>query len=423
MTVLNYSLFYFVASIYTRLVPPVVLAIKPWPAALGALVALAVAMGIGRFAFTPILPMMQDDGGLELSEGAWLASANYLGYLLGALAAMRSEVEQRLAIRFGLIAIALTTMAMAFTQDFGAWILLRALPGFASAWVLVYVSAWSLEQLGKAGRSDLSGTVYAGVGAGIVFAGLICLALSQMQAGAREAWLALGLSALLAAIALWPLFDSGSIVPGTGALALKVPTHKIPEFWRLVFCYGAFGFGYIIPATFLPVMAKQIVPDPLSFGWAWPVFGTAAVLSTLLAATLGRYLSNRRLWVLANLVMALGILVPIFWEGLAGIVIAALCVGGTFMVNTMMGLQEAKRVGRAHGRLLMAAMTSAFAAGQVLGPLLVNGFMRLQDGFTFALSTAALPLVWAACTLLVNESSNDIARADAYERMNDRRNP
>src|SRR5688572_4232353 len=178
-------------------------------------------MGIGRFAFTPILPMMQEDAGLELSEGAWLASANYLGYLLGALAAMRSEVQQRFAIRFGLVAIALTTLGMAFTRDFGAWILLRALPGFAGAWVLVYVSAWSLERLGKAGRSDLNGTVYAGVGAGIVFAGLVCLALSNMHAGARGAWFALGSSALVAAIVLWRLLGSGSIVSASGAPTLK----------------------------------------------------------------------------------------------------------------------------------------------------------------------------------------------------------
>ncbi|HUG57058.1 MAG TPA: YbfB/YjiJ family MFS transporter, partial [Candidimonas sp.] len=47
---------------------------------LAGFIALAVAMGIGRFAFTPMLPMMQNDSGLGLAEGGWLASANYLGY-------------------------------------------------------------------------------------------------------------------------------------------------------------------------------------------------------------------------------------------------------------------------------------------------------------------------------------------------------
>ena len=50
------------------------------------LVCLAVAMGLGRFAFTPLLPMMLHDGLLDLRQGSYLASINYLGYLLGALA-------------------------------------------------------------------------------------------------------------------------------------------------------------------------------------------------------------------------------------------------------------------------------------------------------------------------------------------------
>jgi len=378
---------------------------SPGAVALSGLVALAVAMGIGRFAFTPILPMMQEGGGLDVSEGACLASANYVGYLLGALAATRSEVGQRLAIRFGLVAIALTTLAMGFTDDFGAWVVLRAVPGFASAWVLVYVSAWSLERLGSTGRSDLSSTVYAGVGAGIVFAGLTCLALSQTHAGARAAWLALGLTAVIAAVALWGILGSDAKDGISSVQSFKAPAREIPEFWRLVFCYGAFGLGYIVPATFLPVMARQIISDPLWFGWAWPIFGAAAVVSTLAAAPLTRYFGNRGVWILGNLVMALGVLVPIVVEGLTGIVIAALCVGGTFMVNTMVGLQEAKRVAGAHARLLIAAMTSAFAAGQVLGPLLVSGFMRLRDGFTVALVSAALPLLWAAYSLFKNRGA------------------
>ena len=170
----------------------------PCVVALGGLLALAVAMGIGRFAFTPILPMMEADAGLGVAEGGWLASANYVGYLAGALAAMAGGIGQRLAIRIGLAAIAAATLEMSFATGLGSWLVLRALPGFASAWVLVNVSSWSLDQLGKAGRSDLGGVVYAGVGAGIVFAGLACMAAGGARLGSSEAWLALGLSAALA---------------------------------------------------------------------------------------------------------------------------------------------------------------------------------------------------------------------------------
>src|SRR3982074_3345710 len=110
--------------------------------ALTGFLSLAVAMGIGRFAFTPILPMMQSGAGLSISSGAWLASANYTGYLVGALSAIGLRLAVARAIRAGLLTIALTTLAVGLTHNFALWIFLRVLAGFASAWVLVFVSAW-----------------------------------------------------------------------------------------------------------------------------------------------------------------------------------------------------------------------------------------------------------------------------------------
>jgi predicted MFS family arabinose efflux permease len=363
-------------------------------------------MGIGRFAFTPLLPMMQDQFGVTVAQAGWLASANYLGYLAGALTAMRGAIAQRFAIRIGLLIIALATLATGFTDSFLLWLLLRAAPGFASAWVLVYMSTWALDALGRAGRAQLSGVVYAGVGAGIAFAGLACLALSHAGFDASDAWMALGVAALCATLILWPSAGTGP-ASATASAPASASWRAIPEFWRLVFCYGAFGLGYIIPATFLPVMAKQVISDPLWFGWAWPLFGGAAVLSTLLAARLTASIGYRSVWVLGNLVMAAGALVPIALPGLTGIAIAAAFVGGTFMVNTMVGLQEARRVAGVHARLLMAAMTSAFALGQIVGPLLVSAFVHAPHGFDLALLVAAVPLFFAAYALFVNGDRNE----------------
>jgi predicted MFS family arabinose efflux permease len=367
------------------------------------LAALAVAMGIGRFAFTPILPMMQEDSDLGVGQGGWLASANYLGYLLGALAAAHPKLRSHHAIRGGLALICIATLAMAFEKHFVGWLLLRFVPGFASAWVLVYVSVWSLARLAQAGRPGLSGAVYAGVGAGIAGAGVVCLLLSKAHASSASAWLALGLSATLVSALIWPAFGTAGAAAGTAPLAPRGSGTAIPEFWRYVFCHGAFGLGYIIPATFLPVMAKQAIPDPAVFGWAWPAFGAAAVVSTLVAARLQELVGRRNVWVLGNVVMAIGTLLPIVWPGLAGILLAALCVGGTFMVLTMVGMQEARRVAGDRARMLMAAMTSAFAVGQIAGPLLVASLARREGGFSLALAVAALPLIAAAYLLYTTE--------------------
>lgn len=365
-----------------------------WTNAFAGLAALAAAIGIGRFAFTPILPMMQEDAGLGVAGAAWLASANYLGYLAGALSAIGIRIRPVTAIRAGLLVIGLSTLATGVVQHFALWIVLRLVAGIASAWVLVFVSAWSLERLALLGRADLGGTVYAGVGAGIVVAGAVCLAAMNLHAGSAGTWLSLGVVAMAVAALIWPLLGAA---PVSTAAAAVVPANLwSAEDRRLVLCYGVFGFGYIIPATFLPAMAKEIVADPRLFGWAWPVFGAAALVSTVFAAQLKHFLSDREIWIGGHLVMAAGVVVPLVVRGLTGIMAAALLVGGTFMVVTMAAMQEARSVAGpdrpARARALMAAMTSAFAAGQILGPLLVSLLVQSTGSFAPALILAAAVL-------------------------------
>jgi predicted MFS family arabinose efflux permease len=369
--------------------------VNPWTCAWAGLLALAVAIGIGRFAFTPILPMMQDDFGLTIAQAGWLASANYAGYLAGALSAISPRLRAGIAIRTGLVVIGLSSVAMSMEQPFLAWLALRFIAGVASAWVLVFVSAWALERLAVLGRPGLSGVVYAGVGTGIVIAGGVCLVVTERHGGSGSAWVALGILSICATAFIWTL-----VTGGVSSSPVSPPTAtglRGAEYWRLVLCYGAFGFGYIIPATFLPALAKEIVPDPRLFGWAWPAFGAAAIVSTLYAARLSRRLSNRITWIGGHLVMALGVVLPLLVPGLAGIVAAAVLVGGTFMVITMAGMQEARRAAGPQARALMAAMTAAFALGQILGPMTVS---LLPRGFSPALILAASILALSALFLL-----------------------
>jgi len=362
--------------------------------ALAGLAALAVAMGIGRFAFTPILPMMREDAGLSVAAGAWLASANYLGYLIGALSAIALPLRPATAIRIGLLAIGVSTLAMGLEHDFLAWTLLRALAGIASAWVLVFVSAWALEQLAALGRPGLSGVVYAGVGTGVAIAGGACLILMRIGAGSTAAWLVLGIASLAVTALLWGVFDKEPSISAAPAPSAQAPKGS---FWPLILCYGIYGFGYIIPATFLPVMAREAIADPGLFGWAWPVFGAAALASTLLASRLARYVSHRSIWIASHLLMALGVAMPVVLPGLAGILLAALLVGGTFVVITLAGLQEARSVAGAQARPLIAAMTSAFALGQIVGPLSIS---LVGGGFERPLLVAAALLALSALALI-----------------------
>lgn len=341
--------------------------------------ALAVAMGIGRFAFTPLLPMMQADMSLSVAQSGWLAAANYVGYLVGAVLALRLRIAPGRVVRAGLVAVGAATAAMALPAEIGVQLALRFLAGAASAWVLVFVCAWGF---------DPPALVFAGVGAGIAATGLACLALFAIGAGSAASWALLGAIALAATAGVWRTFCAASPprVGGVQPLAWSAASR------RLVIAYGAFGFGYIVPATFLPAMARVATDDPALFGWTWPVFGLAATASTFAAARLRT--SHRATWIGAQIVMALGVLLAIPWPHAAPATaltlstLSALLVGATFMVVTMAGMQEARRVAGPGTRTLVAAMTVAFAAGQVVGTLAVSA----ARGYVLPLLLAAAAL-------------------------------
>mgnify|MGYP001089109874 CR=1 FL=1 len=373
---------------------------KPTPAlvATAGLLALAVAMGVGRFAFTPILPMMQADAGLTLAAAGWLAAANYLGYLVGALGAARLSTAW--AVRGGLVLIALVTFGMGIAHGFAAQLTLRLVAGIASAWVLVHVSIWALAWLSTLQRPAASGVVFAGVGAGIAGAGLLCMWMMQAGIDADRTWQVFGAISLVLVVPIWPAFgrqpQPATATPGLPA-ARRARWHA--DQWRLIVCYGAYGFGYIIPATFLPAMAHQYISNPVVFGWAWPIFGLAAALSTWGVSRWLHANNIRRLWAACYLLMAAGVVLPVLWPSLVAILLAALLVGGTFMVVTMLGLREGRRIAGADATAFMAALTAAFAVTQVLGPLAVSAVAGVAHGLAAALSLAALVLIWSAAIL------------------------
>jgi len=370
---------------------------SPTAVALAGLTALAVAMGIGRFAFTPILPMMQEDTGLSVVGGGWLASANYFGFLLGSASAICLRVRPATAIRWSLVAIGVATLGMGLEHRFAVWIVLRAFAGIANAWAQVLAFAWCLEKLAAAGRPALNGVVCAGVGTGIAVAGGFCLLLMHLGESSARAWIGLGMISLIATAGIWRIFGSDKDPTTKEGQQLTARRWRWDiDSLRLVLCFGASGFGYIIPATFLPVMARQLIPDPLVFGWSWPLFGAAAAVSPLATAGWVRIVGNRRLWVLSHLVMAVGVAIPVWWSAIGGLMIAALLIGAAFMVNTLASMQEAQSVAGPHAAALMAAMIAAFATGQIAGPVSVSYMVGADADFSKPLLVASLILVVSA---------------------------
>ena len=368
------------------------------------MIGLAVAMGIGRFAFTPLLPVMQQDAGLTLAQGSWLATANYAGYLGGAAICMVAPLRPARAIQWGLLSTAVFTLGMGLTGNFVLWFCLRFLAGAASAFVLVGVSAWVMPILARRRVPGWSGRVFSGVGIGICFSGLISLAAGAAALGSPATWLLFGSIAALLTFVPWRrlAMDAGWAVSGGEPERGRLSGHA----WLCVLCYGAFGFGYIIPATYLPALAREAIANPAIFGWVWPVFGAAAAISTVFVARCLPGLSPRRLWIAGQLVLAIGVIVPVCAADLFALMIAAMCVGGTFVVITMAGIQEARRLGGAHGQRLIAMKTTAFALGQIAGPLTVSLFHERGLMIPSLVSAAGLVASSAALAISARSSSD-----------------
>lgn len=359
------------------------------------LLALALAMGIGRFAFTPLFPMMQQDGTLDISGGSLLAAANFVGYWMGALSATALPLPPRNALRLALVATGIVTAAMGLTDAYWLWLALRWLAGLFSAWTLIVVSNHVVKALADAGETRRQGWVFAGVGSGIALAGLACLGFMVAGLSADASWIALGAGTLGMAALLSCLI--GNEVPSVRRRAGETASERAPLVWRVVIAYGVMGLGYIIPATYLPLMAREIVSDPLVFGWSWPVFGLAAALSTVAARDLFARYGNRPVWAAAQAVMALGLVLPALLPNMATIILSGLMVGGTFMVVTMAGMKEAHVIAPPGDvSRHIAVLTAAFATGQIAGPPAASFLHGLTGSFSAGLLAAAFLLLLTA---------------------------
>ena len=381
------------------------------------LLSLALAMGIGRFAYTPLLPLMIRDGLLGGDTGAWLATANYAGYLLGALYASSIRLPPARQMNLSWIAIVAVTACMAVGNSAALWILWRFIAGVLSACALIATSAWVLPQLAQLGRPALAGVVYAGIGVGIAGVGVFCLIAARIGSDARSMWIGLALLAGIVAVSARRLM----LQPDIPEARRDPEDPSIPprKTGLLIFCYGVGGFGYILPATFLPIMARALVDDPAKFGLAWPIFGVAATLSTLIIAY-GLPRANRmKVWSLSYIAMAIGAALPTVWPSLIAVIVSALLVGGTFLIITMAGFQEARARAPSAPTALLGRMTAAFAFGQILGPALVpiipgqtaGSALPLCLRFAAACLLGAAALLWTMAPANSDDSPHAASRS------------
>jgi len=362
---------------------------SPWPVVLAGLVSLAVAMGIGRFAFTPILPMMLKDGVVDLAGASWLASANYLGYMLGAIfCTFQPWIWARLSwlpgldysslVRAGLLATGALTLAMAWQLP-AAWPMLRFAAGVTSALVFVYTSGWCLARLSDLGVPAMGGMIYAGPGAGIVASGLLASGMVAWQWTAATGWLILGLLAFGLSALVWRGLRGGEhlkalATPDSYALSRRpvaAARHGPAEMAMLTLAYSLAGFGYIVTATFLPVIARAALPGSAWLDLFWPIFGLGVMGGALLAARLPASGDLRVRLGVCYMAQALGIAASLWSPTLLGFAMGSLLLGIPFTAITFFALQEVRRLRPASASSFIGLLTTAYGLGQIAGPPLV----------------------------------------------------
>lgn len=367
---------------------------RPLALAIGGLVALAAAMGIGRFVYTPILPVMTEALGMTQATAGFIASANFLGYLAGAfLAATRLLRGSRRAwFLGGLAASGVTTGAMAFVDAEWAFLVLRFVGGVASAFVLVFSSALIIDRLHAAGRSGLTALYFAGVGIGIALSALLVAGLAALGFGWRAHWLASGVVSVVALAVVVVLVPDRAEAKAGPATESARPKRGLAA---LVTAYGLFGFGYVITATFLVAIVRgsdAIRPlEPL----VWLVVGLAAIPSVAFWTGVARRIDIARAFALACLLEAAGVTASVLWIATPGVLLAAALLGGTFVGITALGLVGARQLSRGDARHTLAMMTTAFGLGQTVGPAFAG---ILSD----ATGSFVAPSLVAAGALLVS---------------------
>ncbi|GIZ96607.1 MFS transporter [Tsukamurella sp. TY48] len=366
----------------------------------GALAGLAAAMGLGRFVYTPILPLMQEQTGVSSSSTAVVATANYLGYFLGAVApAIWPRISRSaLLFRISLVVLVASEIAMIAAVDVPWWSAVRLVAGIASAIVFVYCA-------GAVAGTAAAGTAFAGVGVGIAVSGLLVVGLGEVV-GWRSLWVISALATAAFGLAAWR-------VPPGGAPATASPDGARPGLagWSLGISYFLEGLGYIVLGTFL-VVAVAVGGQSWEGPAAWVIVGLAAAASPMLWARLRRYRSAEYLLVVALLLQVVSAVLPALVGGPVAAGISAVLFGGTFIGAVMLTMEAGADIGIPRSA---AVLTAAYGIGQIVGPLVVAPM--LGDGYRAAFLTAgAVLLASAALAAVAGRARLAAAGASARRR-------
>ncbi|MEK4228076.1 YbfB/YjiJ family MFS transporter [Solibacillus sp. FSL H8-0538] len=362
----------------------------------GGILFLVVAMGISRFAFTPILPFMRVDEGLSFEVAGWLASSNYVGYFVGALwAGFIYRKKKQLVIANVLINVT-SIIIMGLTHSFALWIILRFIAGATGGIIFVLTSSIVMDYLAANLLTRWSGYVFSGIGLGIAISGLFVPFLEAIVSW-EGTWIGLGI--LSALFLCTTLFLWRNIHVRDAEKVMKTDDTNI---WRgfmpwLIAAYGLEGLGYIITGTFLVDIIYNIEDLRAFAGYSWVVVGLAAIPSAPLWMHLMSRFSTITMMAIAYALQVFGILLPVLSQTVWSVLLSAFLFGFTFVGLVTMSTGYGRQLFPKQSVFVVSMLTTFYAFGQIVGPVIASKlethFASFKAPLIFAGSIVALALV------------------------------
>ena len=358
-----------------------------------------VGLGIGRFAYSLVLPDMRDSLGWSYSAAGFMNTINAAGYLAGALMASRLIKRYGLsaAVRWGTLACIVSLVLCALSGNFVVLSFARLLAGVGAAVGFVAGGALAarIAQTRPARANFLLSLFYAGPGLGILSSGLIAPFVLQAF-GPGSWWIVWWAMTLLSIVLTAPLMLAA--IDADGGLADTAPA-SFPLGPVLIYLTGyfLFGAGYIAYMTFMIAYVRDSGGGPAAQSAFWSLIGASAFVTPWLW---GRVLAFNRGGLSTAIVLganALGAGLPLFGHSALLLAVSALVFGVSFfaVVASTTAFVRFNYPPSAWPKGI-AAMTIAFGIGQTLGPLAVGAITDAFGSLSYALNVSAAMLAAGA---------------------------
>jgi len=364
--------------------------------ALAGAMAMAIGMGIGRFAYAPILPGMMEGLGLSASDAGLIASSNYVGYLIGAILAGGAwgQGRERSMAYLGTGGTAVLTAAMGLTDAIPIFLLIRFLAGVASAFMMIFISTIIFNQLARTEQSGLQSLHFGGVGIGITVSAVLTAAVFLLGLDWQMNWFAAAAVSGLGFLAVVWLMGRDRYESPSQARR-EPPLRWTTPLARITLAYAIFGAGYIVTATFLVAIVRQDEGGALVESGVWMAAGLAGAPSVWLWSRIARRVGLATAFGIGCMVEAVAVVASVAVGGYGAQLLAGALLGGTFIAVTAIGLQIGRSLAGDAPRRALAIMTAAFGVGQIIGPLLA-GVAADSTGSFFVPSIGAAAALFAS---------------------------